>query len=117
MGSYPIKGLYLTVKTETTMIRNMPFTALMRKKIDTPEGRLIYSQRMKIIEPAFANTTVQKGMNKFTLRGTAKVGIQNLLYYIVHNIGKIATAGAELYSHHIHVAANPADLLSAGCQV
>lgn len=82
----------LTVKTEATTNRNMPFTALMRAKIDSPEGRLIYSQRMKIIEPVFSNITVQKGMHKFTLRGKTKVGIQNLLYYIVHNIGKIALA-------------------------
>lgn len=64
-----------------------------RAKIDSPEGRLIYSRRIKIIEPVFANITVQKGMHRFTLRGKKKVGIQNLLYYIVHNIGKIATLG------------------------
>lgn len=85
----------LTVKTQETNNRNLPYTALMRAKIDSPEGRLIYSRRMKIIEPVFANMTVQKGMHKFTLRGKTKVGIQNLLYYIVHNIGKIATVGAE----------------------
>lgn len=91
----------LTVKTEATTNRNMPFTALMRAKIDSPEGRLIYSQRMKIIEPVFSNITVQKGMHKFTLRGKTKVGIQNLLYYIVHNIGKIALA---LRSQHVAIA-------------
>lgn len=85
----------LTVKTDATTSRNMPYTALMRAKIDSAEGRLIYSRRMKIVEPVFANMTVQKGMAKFTLRGKKKVGIQNLLYYIVHNIGKIATAGTQ----------------------
>ena len=87
----------LTVKTTTTIERNQRYTALMREKIDSPQGRLIYSQRMKIVEPVFANMTVQKGMSRFTLRGKTKVGIQNLLYYIVHNIGKIATASGERY--------------------
>jgi len=73
----------------------------MRTKIDSPEGRLIYSRRMKIVEPVFANTTVQKRMDKFTLRGKTKVGIQNLLYTIVHNIGKIAVAtGARFFGGH-----------------
>jgi hypothetical protein len=87
----------LTVKTTTTIERNQRYTALMREKIDSPQGRLIYSQRMKIVEPVFANMTVQKGMSRFTLRGKTKVGIQNSLYYIVHNIGKIATASGERY--------------------
>jgi hypothetical protein len=57
------------------------------------EGREIYSERMKIVEPVFANLRIQKGMDYLTLRGKVKVNIQWLLYCIVHNIGKIGGYG------------------------
>jgi transposase len=60
----------------------------MREKIDTAEYKKIYSNRMKIIEPVFANITYCKGIKRFTLRGSKKVNIQWILYGLVHNIGK-----------------------------
>ncbi len=65
----------------------------MIQKIDTPEGRRIYARRMKIVEPVFANIRTHKRLDRFTLRSKIKVNIQWLLYYIVHNIGKIAVFG------------------------
>jgi hypothetical protein len=64
----------------------------MREKIDTPKYKKLYSQRMGIIEPVFANITYCKGLNRFSLRGEAKVSIQWQLYCIVHNIGKCTMA-------------------------
>jgi hypothetical protein len=60
----------------------------MREKIDTPKYKKLYSNRLKIIEPVFANITYCKGISRFTLRGQQKVNIQWKLYCIVHNIGK-----------------------------
>ena len=60
----------------------------MREKIDTPKYKRIYSHRMQIIEPVFADITYCKGITRFTLRGQAKVNIQWQLYCVVHNIGK-----------------------------
>ena len=60
----------------------------MREKIDNPAYREIYSRRMQIIEPVFANMTYCKGMDRFTLRTQKKVNIQWLLFTIVHNIWK-----------------------------
>jgi len=60
----------------------------MRKKIDDPVYRELYTRRMQIIEPVFANITFCKGMNRFTLRSEKRVDIQWKLYCIVHNIGK-----------------------------
>jgi len=60
----------------------------MREKIDNPAYREIYSRRMQIIEPVFANMTYCKGMNRFTLRTQKKVNIQWLLFAMVHNIWK-----------------------------
>lgn len=65
----------------------------MREKIDTREGRLMYSRRMGIVEPVFANITSGKGMRRFTMRGRNKIRIQWLYFTLVHNIEKIATTG------------------------
>lgn len=69
------------------------YSQKMKDKIDLPENRKLYSHRMGIVEPVFANITYCKKLNYFTLRGKEKVNIQWLLYCMVHNIGKIANYG------------------------
>jgi hypothetical protein len=64
----------------------------MKKKIDDPAYRELYSRRQQIIEPVFSDITYCKKMNRFTLRTQKKVNIQWQLYCIVHNIGKCAAA-------------------------
>ncbi len=68
---------------------NLSYTDKMRIKIDSPVGRRQYSKRLGAIEPVFGNITVNKGMNKFTLRGQEKVNAQWQLYCLVHNIEKL----------------------------
>jgi transposase len=68
-------------------------TEAMAAKIDSEKGHKIYSQRIAIVEPVFANIRTHKGMNRFTLRGKIKVNIQWLLYCMVHNRGKVANYG------------------------
>jgi hypothetical protein len=70
----------------------------MRDKIDNPKYKKIYSHRMQIIEPVFANITYCKGISRFTMRSKAKVDIQWLLYCIVHNIGKCCMAERVKYA-------------------
>jgi hypothetical protein len=65
----------------------------MRENIDKPRYKKLYSRRLGIIEPVFANITYCKGIIRFTLRGRRKVTIQWQLYCIVHNIGKCTMAG------------------------
>ena len=60
----------------------------MKEKIDEPVNRELYSRRMQIIEPVFANIRHCKGMHRFMLRGEEKVNNQWQLYCIVHNISK-----------------------------
>jgi transposase len=60
----------------------------MREKIDKPRYKKIYSRRMQIVEPVFADITYCKGITRFTLKTQEKVNIQWLLYCVVHNIGK-----------------------------
>jgi transposase len=65
----------------------------MQDKIDSDQGRRIYSRRIAIVEPVFANIRTHKEMNRLTLRGKIKVNIQWMLYCMVHNIGKIVRCG------------------------
>ena len=65
------------------------FTDRMKVKIDSAIGRRQYSKRLGAIEPVFGNITVNKGMNKFTLRGQEKVNAQWQMYCLVHNIEKL----------------------------
>ena len=69
----------------------------MRAKIDDPAYREIYSRRMQIIEPVFANLRYCKGMDRFTYRGQEKVNTQWLLYIIVHNMWKCMKPLSEKY--------------------
>jgi hypothetical protein len=65
----------------------------MKARIDTPEGRKIYSRRLAIVEPVFANLRIQKRLDHFTVRSKAKVDVQWKLFALVHNIGKIQRYG------------------------
>ena len=69
------------------------FSARMRRKIDQPQARRIYSRRLAIVEPVFANLRSNKRLDRFTYRGTQKVNTQWLLYCLVHNFEKIAHLG------------------------
>ena len=60
----------------------------MRRKIDQPQARKIYSRRLAIVEPVFANLRNCKRLDRFTYRGQVKVNIQWLLYCLVQNIEK-----------------------------
>ena len=69
------------------------FTARMRNKIDSDQGRYRYSRRLGIVEPVFANIAAAHGLKRFSLRGRAKVNTQWQLFCLVHNIGKIQRYG------------------------
>lgn len=68
-------------------------TDWMKERVDSPEGKLIYSHRMSVVEPVFGNIESNKGLNRFSLRGKKKVQGQWQLYCIVHNIEKLKNYG------------------------
>jgi transposase len=70
------------------------FFRRMAGKVDSERGRKIYPLRFAVAEPVFANIRTQKRLDRFTLRGKAKVNIQWLLYCMVHNIEKITHYGS-----------------------
>ena len=62
---------------------------LMKEKVDSMEGRRMYSRRMWTIEPVFGNITSNKGLTRLSLRGEKKCTAQWLLFCLVHNIEKL----------------------------
>jgi phage shock protein A len=68
----------------------------MKTKIDSDQGRHIYSQRLGTIEPVFGNITTTKRLNRFSLRGKTKVNAQWLMYCMGHNIEKIQRYGSPV---------------------
>ena len=82
------------VKFEARIPGKKSWTDKMIEKFDTTRGRYLYSRRMGIVEPVFANICRQIGLDRFTLRSKAKVDIQWKLYCMVHNIGKIYRYGS-----------------------
>jgi transposase/IS5 family transposase len=69
------------------------FSKQMVAKIDSERGQKIYPQRLALVEPVFANIKTHKRLDRFTLRGKAKVNVQWLLYCMVHNMEKILNYG------------------------
>jgi transposase len=85
-----VKGRYLNVP-----VGHVPgnLSKAMAEKVDSEKGRKIYPQRIAIVEPVFSNIRFLKRLDRFTLRGKAKINIQWLLYCMIHNIGKIVAYG------------------------
>lgn len=69
------------------------YTEWMRHRVDTDDGRAIYSHRMHVVEPVFGNIESNKGLNRFTLRTREKVRSQWQLFSLVHNIEKLQRYG------------------------
>jgi hypothetical protein len=69
------------------------FSGWMRERIDSVKGRFLYSRRMGIVEPVFANICARLGLNRFTLRGKFKVDAQWKMFAMVHNMFKIYRYG------------------------
>jgi len=69
------------------------YTDWMKERVDSDRGKQIYSHRMSVVEPVFANMCSNKGLNRFSLRGKAKVQGQWQLYCLVHNIEKLKNYG------------------------
>ena len=70
----------------------------MRRAIDSPRGRQLYSQRIGTVEPVFANIRHNKRLTRLNHRGRAKVNTQWSLYCMVHNIEKLAKTNVGQHS-------------------
>lgn len=54
----------------------MTHTALMGDRIDSPNGRTQYSQRLATVEPILVNLRTNKHLDRSILRGRDKVSSQ-----------------------------------------
>ncbi|WP_227387146.1 transposase [Pseudoalteromonas piscicida] len=70
-------------------INDDKYQIILQAQVWGSVGEQQTSKRLGCIEPVFGNITVNKGMNKLTLRGQVKVNAQWQLYCLVHNIEKL----------------------------
>ncbi len=68
-------------------------TDRMKVKIDSAKGKEMITRRFATVEPVFGNIRNNKRLDRFTLRGKAKVDGQWKLYCLMHNIEKLAHHG------------------------
>ena len=61
----------------------------MREKLDSDQGKTIYSRRKYIVEPVFGQIKSVMGFTSFLLRGLEKVKGEFNLVAIAHNLRKI----------------------------
>jgi len=61
----------------------------MRQKLRSPAGRAVYGKRKGLVEPVFGTLKEQRGMNRFRLRGLAKVNIEFTLATIAYNLTRL----------------------------
>ena len=47
-------------------------TDWMRRRVETKYGKAVYGHCMSTVEPVFANIGINKGLNRFSLRGKTK---------------------------------------------
>jgi len=73
--------------------RKPTHTDWMKHRVDSAYGKLVYSHRMSVVEPVFANIGTNKRLNRFSLRGKTKVQAQWRLYCMTHNIEKVMRYG------------------------
>ncbi len=66
----------------------------MKEKIDSVQGRAVYSQRLGTVEPVFGHIREMIGIKRFSLRGKKKVNAQWQLMATIHNLLKIYRYGA-----------------------
>lgn len=67
----------------------------MREKLDSKDGKKIYSRRMSSVEPIHGDMQKNRGFIQFVLRGLEKVNIEYNLLAIAHNIRKIILHRAD----------------------
>nr|WP_284215895.1 transposase [Agaribacter marinus] len=69
------------------------YTDWMKHRVDSTKGKQIYSHRMSVVAPVFGNIGTHKKLNRFSLRGNAKVQCQWYQFCVIHNIEKLKNYG------------------------
>ncbi|MGF1579235.1 MAG: transposase, partial [Gemmataceae bacterium] len=61
----------------------------MQQKLQSEEGRKIYSRRKVIVEPVFGQIKGARGLRRFLLRGLEKIRAEWSLMCLTHNLLKL----------------------------
>ncbi|NNJ95629.1 MAG: transposase [Gammaproteobacteria bacterium] len=85
----------INVALDITAERKASVIERMKRKIDSVQGRHIYSQRLGTVEPVFGHISDAIGIKRFSLRTKRKVDGQWKLMMMLHNILKIHRYGWE----------------------
>ena len=104
------------IENAETSSNREPVDAIRRMaaKLQTEEGKEIYRQRKKIVEPVFGQMKFNLGFRRFHLRGLDKASGEWTLVCLVHNIkkiyAKIMAKGGDLddLTRELQAAYNPA---------
>jgi len=84
---------HVNIQYDRTPEKKQSALERMKRKIDSPTGRHVYSFRLGVVEPVFGHITSAIGFKRFSLRGRAKVDGQWKLVTMLHNICKIHRYG------------------------
>ncbi len=75
---------------------NYRYEKQMKAKMDSQQGRIVYSKRMSLVEAVFGNLKFNLGFGRYRLRGLKKVQGEFLLMCIAHNLKKLTRYGSLL---------------------
>jgi transposase len=70
--------------------------ATMRAKLETEQGKKLYSRRKVIVEPVFGHIKEPRGFRRFSLRGVIKVRAEWTLVCLCHNLIKLLAPQPDL---------------------
>lgn len=98
------RGIDVVVKPDGEAGRRRPqkqnaLAAELRKRLQTADGKALYSQRRQIIEPIFGQTKANRRIDRFLRRGLAACRSEWRLITATHNLTK-------LWRHSLATAAN-----------
>lgn len=79
-------------KRTITRTESDPIREAMRTKVQSDEGKAIYSKRKGIVEPAFGEMKEVQGFRQFHLRGEEKVSGEFVLLALSYNLRKLHSA-------------------------
>ena len=83
----------VNVALDLTSERKAGVIDRMKRKIDSPVGRHIYSQRLGTVEPVFGHLTEAIGIKRYSLRGKRQGAGQWKLMMALHNMLQIHRYG------------------------
>ena len=75
----------------------------MKTKIETNEGKYIYSLRKTIVEPVIGNVKYNLGFTEFLIRGLDGAKLELNLVSLAHNLKKIWIARGKLIMNNKNI--------------